>query len=931
MYSGARPALRSTDDTRPPVCESSAVTVARWKLAWAALGLLLFTITFVFPVGKASGLALVVLVGLSGATLANLSARIRFSLPRWAPDSIIAGVICAASALLFKSSWNHSGFRIYDWAVHHAILKHLVDGLRQGHVPSWVHSVSTGDSPYDLYAFLPYYLAAKAALLTNTTDLTLVLVRSAVVIHSLAALFAAFLARRLVHWPWAIVVGLATLFDVGSVWGGGIEGLFAMGVTHSALAQAIWSLVLVVVLASLERPRLWKSGCIWALVALAVACHPLAIVSALASVAALGLVALLARDVPPQRALCAMLHVSVGVLLVAFVWMPFSERLLRYGVHYGIPPASAAEQLGHLLSQPVPEASVAALVYAGYLGILVGALSRRAAPTLLACFAASIMAGQFDQLYSLLDLVPSLETARFQMVRLPSAAKVPIYACAVYLVQSALARVKAPNSPLSRQVLAALLALGVFGVVRSGLPYLDQFTENVRWLASRDAPDSAGLRALISWAREQNQAMQPDRYGRLLDEDERRSFVVYHVNAESGLPTLWLGPTLPLLFLRERIEDASPSSLRRFNVRWVMRADRAPTRGDPATQMRFGRYFVRELPDWDGRFARVERGAGDVLVTRLDDERVDVELRNTNEPALVALGTGYYPRWQAQHDARGALPVYALPAFDGARLHVVSAWLPPGHTTFSPTGALPSDGKGRAPTALAGLLALSICVVWARLPRVKQRLLRALARCSAWSRKNVQPLGMGAAGVFALGALALGIATQFRPAPALQLGNGLWPGARVEVRSTEGSEAPWRRCRYAALYGAYRCPEQVLVQDSVTALLNDAPPSLPFVVPAIRIAASESAGEVRVSLRARLSGEYWAATNGPAITFSASGEAPAIVSGEQSVLLFGGSSEAREIILSAQIPKKKPLEISIVQRERLEPERGYISAPESSP
>ena len=46
-------------------------------------------------------------------------------------------------------------------------------GLRSGHVPAWVQGVSTGESPYELYAFLPYYLAAKAAILTNTTDLTL--------------------------------------------------------------------------------------------------------------------------------------------------------------------------------------------------------------------------------------------------------------------------------------------------------------------------------------------------------------------------------------------------------------------------------------------------------------------------------------------------------------------------------------------------------------------------------------------------------------------------------------------------------------------------------------------------------------------------------------------------------------------------------------
>src|SRR5205814_6600109 len=116
------------------------------------------------------------------------------------------------------------------------------------------------------------------------------------------------------------------------------------------------------------------------------------------------------------------------------------------------------------------------------------------------------------------------------------------------------------------------------------------------------------------------------------------------------------------LFLREQIESSSAASLRRFNVRWIVRLDRPPSLGDPATEKRFGRYFVRELPGWDGQFARVERGAGTAVVTRLEDERIDVDLRGTDAPSLVALGMGYYPRWRAEHETRGAFPVYALPS-----------------------------------------------------------------------------------------------------------------------------------------------------------------------------------------------------------------------------------------------------------------------------
>jgi hypothetical protein len=316
------------------------------KLAWPGLWLLLLCTALLFPSTGAAGFALLGLVGLSGAGLAAVASHLRIKWPAWVPDLVILLVTGTASVLLFRRSWNDSGFRIYDWAAHHANLKHLVEALRDGHVPAWVHGVSTGESPYELYAFLPYYLAAKAALLTGTHDLTLVMVRSAIVIHSLGAIAAGLLSRRIVRWPFGIVVGLTALYDIGSVWGGGIDGLFAMGVTHSALAQAVWSCAMIALLGWLKRPGLWRAAWIWAFVALAVACHPLAIVSALATLGALLLVAMLARDVAPERALIGMLHVAIGLCLVAFVWMPFSERLLLYGVHYGIPPALAGRARG---------------------------------------------------------------------------------------------------------------------------------------------------------------------------------------------------------------------------------------------------------------------------------------------------------------------------------------------------------------------------------------------------------------------------------------------------------------------------------------------------------------------------------------------------------------------------------------------------------
>src|SRR6185369_8894670 len=119
----------------------------------------------------------------------------------------------------------------------------------------------------------------------------------------------------------------------------------------------------------------------------------------------------------------------------------------------------------------------------------------------------------------------------------------------------------------------------------------------------------------------------------------------------------------------------------------------------PASEKQLGWYHIREVRAWDGKFARIERGTGEVTVTRLDDRAVEVEVRGTTEPVLVALGTGFYPRWQARHASGAIEPVYAYPTVPGGHLHVVSAWLAPGHTTFTIDGPLPSDGDGRAISA----------------------------------------------------------------------------------------------------------------------------------------------------------------------------------------------------------------------------------------
>ena len=88
-----------------------------------------------------------------------------------------------------------------------------------------------------------------------------------------------------------------------------------------------------------------------------------------------------------------------------------------------------------------------------------------------------------------------------------------------------------------------------------------------------------------------------------------------HLTAETGLPVFHMGP-IPDMLLRERIEDLSPASLRRFDVRWAIALNgKPPTIGDPSTERAFGDYHVREIREWDGQFAIATADTPDVEVS----------------------------------------------------------------------------------------------------------------------------------------------------------------------------------------------------------------------------------------------------------------------------------------------------------------------------
>ena len=155
----------------------------------------------------------------------------------------------------------------------------------------------------------------------------------------------------------------------------------------------------------------------------------------------------------------------------------------------------------------------------------------------------------------------------------------------------------------------------------------------------------ANREPLEEWARAEMKGLHPDQVARAIFE-ARAAYL--HVTAETGLPAFHYGP-IPDVLLRDRAEDVTPASLKRFNVRWIVGEGHSPSLGDPATEKKVGDFYIREVPGWDGKVARIERGTGDVEVTRFDDDAIDVEVRS-GAPVLVALGVAYYPRWRANFE-----------------------------------------------------------------------------------------------------------------------------------------------------------------------------------------------------------------------------------------------------------------------------------------
>ncbi len=880
-----------------------------------------------FPSRMSGAIGLAVLGGAFGVGIALAWPQ----LPGWlrAPPARVATAMVVVILLVLGLSafWDtlaeSPDWQMGDWGPQHAVLARVMPSLPGLDAPVWNHAVGTGDAPLELYPKLTYVVTGHAALaLGLEDDLPLAMMVMAVAVHLALAVATALIAIRVAPRPIALVVGALAIVESGAVAHGGTVGLFRWALLHSALALALWMVAALGILGALRRPRMRSTLAIWIGTALACAAHPAGLLAAAAALVALAAVALLASDVPPRRALIAMGHVALGIALGAAAWMPLAARILEYGQHFPNALRTPSRLLEDLLAAPSPVTAFAMLAYAGYFGILAGLWSRRASAVYISATALVLLVGLCDAAYLAFDLAPGQGVARLGTERLAQLARPFVAAAGAYGISIFAGQVIAGwrGASHGRKLIAAAVIGVLAGALVRALPPFWQSASARAYGESRVlAADPEGRAELGRWAAARAAELRPDAWARAMFETDTHEH--FHLTAATGLPSFHLGPQ-PDLLLRERIGDATPDSLRRFNVRWVIASDRSPAHGDPATERRLGSFRIREVAGWDGRFARVERGEGSVRVTRLDDEAVEIDVA-AEGPVLVALGTGYYPRWRARHASGAAEPVYAYPSRPGSTLHVVSAWVAPGRTTFTADGPLPSDGKG-LPLTLLALLAAAAGTAAFGVPRWRVRALRRLARLRARLRGRAGTAARIAIPLAVLALLVRGCADERRPARALEVGSGLRATADVSARGPGGA---WQPCDYARLTGGHVCDGLVVVQDAMASLLNDAPPSWGFNTPAISASAYVPGVELRVRLRARLDGRYWMAVSEGDVEVEVEGERDRSVT--RAIVDYADAGE-RAIELRAPIPTTW-WAFTFVREDTLITPREHLRAPPPEP
>jgi hypothetical protein len=203
--------------------------------------------------------------------------------------------------------------------------------------------------------------------------------------------------------------------------------------------------------------------------------------------------------------------------------------------------------------------------------------------------------------------------------------------------------------------------------------------------------------------------------------------------------------------------------------------------------------------------------------------------------------------------------------------------------------------------------------------RVRWRVLRRFARM----QKRVPMKLVARVGVPLLLFLLFLRSCTSGPTKAIEIGSGLRSEATVEARLTDGD---WEECGYSTVTATYTCDQLLIAYDGMAALLNDARPSWGFNTPAIVASAFRDSVEMRVHVKARLDGTYWASASDTA-SLTVDGESPKDIDRE---ILVYGQDESHELEIRGPIPTSS-WQFTMVREDTIIPDRPFLAAPPTSP
>src|SRR5262249_22132224 len=147
-----------------------------------------------------------------------------------------------------------------------------------------------------------------------------------------------------------------------------------------------------------------------------------------------------------------------------------------------------------------------------------------------------------------------------------------LFALAAYAVDLAVAGLRLRTPPVAearRPGMGAVAGLLVLVALRAVVPFASRQIDALHERTRSQVPDPDGFRSLADWAPGRSALNGAGAFGRLMFQGDSDSNWIDHVAAETGLPVFFLDDSSPDAVGRERIENDSPASLQRFNVRWI--------------------------------------------------------------------------------------------------------------------------------------------------------------------------------------------------------------------------------------------------------------------------------------------------------------------------------------------------------------------------